>query len=239
MKKFSKIMALSMALALTLGMTVFADGSSDPGAQMAQDAQKTTVSATDANGKIVEDVSVNVEKANGAATPANINAAVENADSALTVAIKNASKYGEIHTPTLVTSIDINVTSASPLADGTSFKVHVPCSFVRALQGGTKYVLMHLNNGVWEAVDSLVVGDGYFEFTTTSFSNYALFLVDEVVPTNGGDGGSNNSGTTTTQAPASAPVSPKTGESVPVAGFAALILLAGAAVCAKKAQFNN
>ena len=237
MKKFSKIMALSMALALTLGMTVFADGSSDPGAIMAQDAQETTVSATDAKGNPVS-VNVEVKEATGAATPANINAAVENADSALTVAIKNASKYGEIHTPTLVTSIDINVTAASPLGDGTSFKVHVPCSYVRALQGGTKYVLMHLNNGVWEAVDSLVVGDGYFEFTTTSFSNYALFLVDEVVPTNGGDGGQGST-SADTPAPASEPVSPKTGESVPVAGFAALILLAGAAVCAKKAQFNN
>ena len=230
-------MALSMALALTLGMTVFADGSSDPGAIMAQDAQETTVSATDAKGNPVS-VNVEVKEATGAATPANINAAVENADSALTVAIKNASKYGEIHTPTLVTSIDINVTAASPLGDGTSFKVHVPCSYVRALQGGTKYVLMHLNNGVWEAVDSLVVGDGYFEFTTTSFSNYALFLVDEVVPTNGGDGGQGST-SADTPAPASEPVSPKTGESVPVAGFAALILLAGAAVCAKKAQFNN
>lgn len=238
MKKFSKIMALSMALALTLGMTVFADGSSDPGAIMAQDAQKTTVSATDAKGNPVS-VNVEVKEATGAATPANISAAVENAGNALTVAIKNASKFGEIHTPDLVTTIDIDVTQAgSPLADGTSVKVHVPCSFVKALQGGTKYVLMHLNNGVWEAVDSLVVGDGYFEFTTTSFSNYALFLVDEVVPTNGGDGGQGST-SADTPAPASEPVSPKTGESVPVAGFAALILLAGAAVCAKKAQFNN
>ena len=53
------------------------------------------------------------------------------------------------------------------------------------------------------------------------------------------DDDSSDAATTTTTTVEETNVSPKTGETLPVAGIMAVICLAGAAVAVKKVKFNN
>ena len=106
------------------------------------------------------------------------------------------------------------------------------------------FVLHHLADGTVEYLPTSVK-DGVIYATFTSFS--PVTIVEQMVyvseDDNGGEGGNggngggtdngSNSGSQETQSPAT---SPKTGEVFPVAGFMALVLVAGAAVCAGKAR---
>lgn len=247
MKKFSKIMALSMALALTLGMTVFADGSVTDESLWEQATQNTTAKDLSSG----EEVTMAQPQANEETTK-EVTAEIEKTGSDLAASVKaKAESLGlkKSAAPSLVFVLDIKPSGSQTTFD-SDITVTVPVeSLIKKAPGETvKYVLMHEESkGVWKVVEGAEVKDGMLTFKTKSFSNFALFLVEEDTSNNDGNnngsGNSNGGGTTTTSAdtpaPASEPVSPKTGESVPVAGFAALILLAGAAVCAKKVQFNN
>lgn len=240
MKKFSKIMALSMALALTFGMTVCAADSPDVEQEWVDQATESSEATATKDGEEVQ-VDINVKKATGEAAKASLEKTVQNADDTLTKAIQEASKLGTINTPELLITIDIEVTKelGGALDEGTEVTVTVPCEGLKQ-EAGYKYVLMHLKDGTtWEAISEVTIGNGTFTFKSSSFSNYALFKVSEKVTTSPTTTPSSSPAPAPAAAPASEPVSPKTGESVPVAGFAALILLAGAAVCAKKVQLNN
>ena len=242
MKKFSKIVALSMALALTFGMTVCAEVS--PGTMNKWEDKAADTSATTSDG---QEVKMTATEAIGGEEAVNaVSNAVADLSNSLTQQIVQAASITKASDVSLVFVLDIKPTASisGAITVTIPFQVAQPAA-------NQKYVLMHYTATGWVPVEGASVNaEGSITFTSSSFSNYALFLVTEDTSSdnnnNNGSGNSNsnsnsnnNGGTTTTQAPASEPVSPKTGESVPVAGFAALILLAGAAVCAKKVQLNN
>ena len=255
MKKFSKILALSMALALTFGMTVCADESPDTYKELVAASQEVVDKTTAVNDDGVE---VTLEKK--VASVEDIEAtdtAVEKPTNALSITVAKAAGVNTDDKNVTVTAVKLlvmqDITPDPSIAAGTVITVTIPYKVDSSVEGKS-YVLMHQGKDGWEKANNVSYDATKGEFTFKGvvgkdFSNYAVFEVTAVVKTsvdnNNGSGnsnssGSSNGGTTTTQAPASdQPVSPKTGESVPVAGFAALILLAGAAVCAKKVQLNN
>lgn len=218
MKKFSKFLALSLACALTFSMTVLADESPDAdGKNWAQAAVNTT--AVNDSGETVE-VAVS---APAKTTVSTVKDDIKQADSKLTAAVKAKAGFSKIADPELIFVLDI-----TPAAKGT-ITVTIPFDGIKPAGTGEKYVLMHQNGDTWEPVSDVKVGDGTITFTSSSFSNYALFLVKDA-----SDAGSKGSSSHSTSQTDAEPTSPKTGEGVPVAGLAALILLAGAALCAKK-----
>lgn len=104
------------------------------------------------------------------------------------------------------------------------------------------FVLHHLADGTVEYLPTSVK-DGVIYATFTSFS--PVTIVEQMVyvsddqADNGGstdDNNNSNSGNSGSQEAQSPATSPKTGEVFPVAGFMALVLVAGAAVCAGKAR---
>ena len=235
MKKFSKIAALSMALALTLGMTVCANESPDAYKELLATAQATAdnTKAVDSSGK-----EVNLTKT--AATVDDIKKTdtdVQSPTSALsqTVASAAGADVAKVTEVKLLVMMDI---TPDPAASGV-ITVTIPYQVTPA--AGKSFVLMHQRGTVWERAKgaSYDAAKGEFTFKGTvgvDFSNYAVFEVTEdTTPTPEQTQQPTQQPTQQTETP----VSPKTGETVPVAVFAAVILLAGAAVCAKKAQMNH
>ena len=237
MKKFSKIAALSMALALTFGMTVCAADSTDAYKEMLATAQ-----ATADNTKAVDSsTGVAVTLTKTAATVDDIKAAdtaVESPTSALSQTVAQAAGVADVAKVTEVKLLVMMDITPDPAADGTEITVTIPYQVTSAT--GKSFVLMHQRGDKWEFAASYDAENGGFVFKGVvgkDFSNYAVFEVTEdTTPT------PEQTPQQPTQQPTQqteTPVSPKTGGTVPVAVFAAVILLAGAAVCAKKAQMNH
>lgn len=251
MKKLSKVLAASLAFALTLGINVSAAGSTNTdNTEVTEEVVKEWAEEVKADGLTVEAVSVQEYEATVAAV-ATTEAKAEIAKVLSIAGVKKATVLFEVD----LGSTEKNVTKT----------VTVPNDVT--LDTAKKYVLAHKDDAgkITEYISVEVVSAKSFKALFKSFSNYALIEVEETSNeggddttggnTTGGDttggnttGGNTTGGNTTggdtasstTPAPASTqPASPQTGETVPVAGFAALILLAGAAVCAKKAQFSN
>lgn len=229
MKKLSKILALSLALSLTFGMTVFAADSADEGKKWADKVQQpqATVSGSDTA------VDVKIEPTKNAVI-SDVKEDIADASSTLAKAVVTAAGFSKSKALDLIFVLDIQAD-----ADGKAVTVTFEFPGLKAAAADQKYVLMHEETaGNWKAVPNAEVKGDKVTFTSSSFSNYALFLVTKEETQTGG-------GTTPAPAPAPAPaapeqpLSPKTGETMPVAVFAAMIFLAGAAVCAKKAQLNK
>ena len=296
MKKFSKIVALSMALAMTLGMTVCAEVS--PGTiNTWVDKAAAGTTATDSQGK---EVKVDIkEPTGGAEFVDDVTSKVsDESDDPLKDQIREAAVSAILSATNIQIGADAKVEvdplfilDISPAQSGSvnieiSFKEFKVDNFDPKKQA---YVLMHQGVSGWEKINA-TFEDDKIKFTSPDFSNYALFLVTvaEVAPTptpivgdpvtneqqssqtgsqssqsssqssqsssqsSQSSSQSSQTASQTTQtasqttqttnetvAPTSTPVSPKTGETVPTAVFATMILLAGAAVCAKRAQLNH
>lgn len=99
-----------------------------------------------------------------------------------------------------------------------------------ALGENENYALLHYVNGKVEYINLGKPVNGKLVAKLNSYSPFTLVVTSYNPPVNTGDNG-------TTQP--TTPVSPKTGETLPVAGMMAVLCLAGAVVCAKKARCNN
>lgn len=141
--------------------------------------------------------------------------------------------------PVVVAAADITLPG---LKISTPLTITIKFDFTPA--SGKTYVLQHLEGGVWKDIVPESVGaDGS---VTATFSSLSPVVLKELTLT-GEDTGSdddvpyveNATITTGTVTPASPATSPKTAETLPVAGFMAVICLAGAAVCAKKVRYNK
>lgn len=99
------------------------------------------------------------------------------------------------------------------LPDG-DYSAGVQITFaVPGIAAGQKIAVLHQKaDGTWESLTVNHVGQDSVTATFTSFSPVAIVAYEG---------------------------SPKTGETLPVAGILAVICLAGAAVCAKKIRFNK
>lgn len=136
------------------------------------------------------------------------------------------------------------------ISKGVQLEISLPGFTPKA---GTTYVVMHLGKDGWEIIAPDAIADGKVTATFTSLSpvtvNEVTFTVVPVTPPtevgedvdNDEDDSDDNSnqGQAATPTAANPGTSPKTAETLPVAGVMALIALAGAAVCAGRIRYNK
>lgn len=109
------------------------------------------------------------------------------------------------------------------------------------------YYVVHFGNGLDKPATEIIPAtakDGSISFSVTSGSPFAIVKMDPTRTTFNPTGEAEAPSESTTQAPASTTTttpgtSPKTGETVPVAGILAVILMAGAIVCANRVRYNK
>lgn len=209
MKKFSKILVASLALALAFGMTVSAASPTTENTTVEEKALKSAAQSVSESISAPEGVAVSVT----AATPEQLNNVIGKAiDSSVQANVASALGLpgAKITDVMVVFNIEANATN-------------VPMTFrVERASTSRTYALLHMNDdgSVKEVLPAKCSADGWI---TATFSTYSVYAVVEV---------------TSDAAPQGA-TSPKTGETLPVIGFMALILLAGVVVCAKKVRFNR
>lgn len=228
MKKSSKILTLSLAMALVFGMTVSAAGSTSTTnsevtnttlAKQAEEVQKDAAAKTEDGTEVTVTV---------AATT------VEKFDSAAAAAKEQAKTLTKNDgTATVVAAFELSVDVADK---PVIISVKVP-----GVKADGKYAFLHYDGAKWEVI-AASNNNGTLTGTFNSLSPVAVIeLKDGAEPaqSNNNNNSNNNSSNNTAAAPASAAVSPKTGETVPAAGIMAVILIAGAVICAKKYQMSK
>ena len=243
-KKLTSVLALSMAMALTFGMTVFAEESpsttntsaSVTTETVAADLTAPDASVTESLSKLADELSTGVTvSVSGSAVKVKETKAVDVAvmNNVFSVADTFARKTvsaaaGKTVAATLKAAVDVVVEGTIP-AEGVTLTISVP-GFVR--DAAKNYIVLHLNEatGVWETIDA-TVADGQITATFKSLSPIVLVEVEQKAAS-----ASNAAAASTENSPAE---SPKTGETLPVAGILAVICLASAAVCAKKVRYNR
>ncbi len=249
MKRFSKMLALGMAAAMMLGMTVNAAGSPDTesvDAAIVVDAAIKEGGIQDSEGNVVTGVDVTAE-----ALPTDAyddvfgnsyEEAIAKADAS--EAINNAlqdvtnNKFGA---DTSYYSWIIEVSATGTMPTGGMYVSLVPVT------DGAEYVVGHWNGTAWEVLQTKTENGYVYALFPEGFSPVYLAVLtlanddnpapsnpDDSTPPASNDSPADNGGGNTTT-----PVSPKTGETMPVAGILAVICLAGAAVCAKKVRCNG
>lgn len=227
MKRFSKMLALGMALAFVFGMTVSAAESPVAGSVN----KDVTAEAAES----IEVEAAAAEMVTAATTGATTKVTSDQIKTALNTT--NTYKVNKV----------VGVWNLTVSAEGqVTFTAPAPAE-------KQAYVLVHFQDDactiVKEVLAVTAVG-GKYVATVKSGSPFALVLVDDTTTPpnnnqNNNNNNSNNNNSNNQQAsqPAAqnnaAPVSPKTGEAVPVMGILAVICLAGVCFCARKAYCSK
>lgn len=147
-----------------------------------------------------------------------------------------------------VLNIDLNVTGGTKAdvfaANTNGIKVTFNAGIVPA--ANKKYLVLHqLASGAWETVPATIAQDGTVIATFSTLSPVAIVEVPlaekagidtPATPDNKDDSNNDNNASAGNNGAAT---SPKTGETLPVAGLMAVICLAGAVVCAKRVRYNK
>lgn len=228
MKNFSKLLALSVALSLIFGMTAFADEEMNP-------SVSTKYPGIDDNVLYEMSYEIDGAKGNEAISVAPVSVADYDLvadlakDKSFANSIADTLDAEEVTKVELVSTFDIMNKTGEITLYGLENKV----------DASAKYVMYHeFADRTWELLPVTVNSDKSITFTTGSNSLFALYKVDATAKDTGSDDGDDDNDTPAVTADG-APASPKTGETLPVAGIAMMIALAGAAVCAKKVRYNN
>lgn len=134
----------------------------------------------------------------------------------------------------LVDVFDLTADTLEKEADGY---YHVTLS-VPGVSADDSVVVLHYVNGAWETLSALA-GNGTVSFQTSSMSPFAVAIVEDASDdaddsADADDSEDVDAGEEDAEEDADT-TSPKTG-ALPIAGMAALVSLAGAAVCSKKAR---
>lgn len=247
MKKLSSMLALGLALALTFGMTVSAKESpttegTAPSMTEAQQKDYTQKSSalTQAVGSVtatVDGKSVTLTKEPVA--PETLYQAERLADDKAAekaAALKLDVPKGATVKTTVVGSADLKLPEGTEMPEA-GITLTIPISGIKE---GKTYVLLHLANGTWETIVPKSVVNGAVEATFKSLSPVVASEVFVVVAEEEKEEDDDDVAAVPAAAAAVNPAtSPKTAETLPVAGVMALICLAGAAVCAGKVRYNK
>lgn len=243
-KKLTSVLALSMAMALTFGMTVFAaESPSTANTSASVTAETVAADLTAPDASVVDSLSQLADELSTGVTATVLGSAVKVKETkAVDVAVMNnvfsvadtiAKKAvsvaaGKTVATTLKAAVDVVIEGTIP-EEGVTLTISVP-GFVR--DAAKSYIVLHLNEetGVWETVDA-TVADGQITATFKSLSPIVLVEVEQKAGST-----SNTAVISTENSPAE---SPKTGEALPAAGILAVVCLASAAVCAKKVRYNR
>ncbi len=246
MKKLSRMAALGLALALTFGMTVNAEESPTTegvAPELKEEQVKEYTEKSESLKAAVGDVTVVV--GGQTVTLEKETVAPETLYEAVQIAAGKAAEVAadlKLDVPegkTIVTNVvgSADITGVT-IPAGESLELTIP---IKGIEKGKKYILLHLTGGKWETILPTSVADGK---VTAMFTSLSPVVASEVMIVEVGededDDDSDASGTTQAAAAAANPAtSPKTAETLPVAGVMALIALAGAAVCANKIRYNR
>lgn len=212
MKKLSSMLALSLALAMVMGMTAFA-GSPELDTGVKAESKTPGVAAS-----VSADTVDELQSLLGADL---YNKLTEKLADTPSGAVKNADPY-------LVAAV--NLTGTVP-ADG---KVTITCSAIAAADVNEwVFYAYHYVNGAYEVLPVTVLGDGLIQISgVTSFSTYVIVAFAKDTAAGQAPAGGNNN--ITSPAPGT---SPKTGETASVAMLIVLVSLAGASVLGVKRAY--
>lgn len=233
MKRFSKMLALGMALSLAFGVTVCAANS--PTVDTSGLGEKVDIAVPDgmleAGQKLVAEDMDQADKDNVTKTIT---------ESGMLKKIGAAAKVaeGKKATAKLVKTFELEVRK-----DNKKVDTGIVMTFSwEGFEATKKYVVLHFNGTDWDVIAPTSAGKDSITVIFDSLSPVAIVEVGEEVA----DTGNNNTGNTNNNtnnnnnnSQNEAPKSPATGETLPVAGIMALICLAGAAVCAGKVRYNK
>lgn len=243
MKKFSKMLALGLALAMTFGMTVSAAYSPGEIAAAEETAKKDAEAV-----KIPEDATIYVgdkesnlkpvirPTSGGTYLDVTNHAVKEDTTKKIqdSVAATLSGDQELKGAPVVLGAVDVQIWNATP--EELEAGVKIPLTIPGGVKAGTRYIFLHRNAmGVWETIVGSVDGDVVY-VTLHSYSPIVIVAQEykdkEKEPDKKPDQPSqpDNSGSSNT------PVSPKTGEAMPVASILVVVCLAGAAVCAKRVR---
>lgn len=231
MKNFSKLLGLSVALSLVFGMTAF--------------AAESPTTADGKNQTVLDEQAEALQKANSEYTIAapNVNQYDFVADLQNASSVNNAGILSTAAKALDVEKVDSVKLVGNPFdltgKGGQTVTGEVTLSGI-TVNNTSKYVMLHINDD-WKQYEMLPVtvnSNGTISFTVNSNSMFALFEVLGITDKdNGSDDDDDDDAPAVTAT--GAPASPKTGETLPVAGIVMMIALAGAAVCATKVRYNN
>ena len=232
-KRLLSAVALTMALSLTFGMTVFASSNSSiKGDDVKSDS---LVSAPIAAGNVTvseeEKATLEAESKTVMAVITGVpeGVAVEKLSAAeLKDAKAVAAKIAEMNS---IANANVNILAGADIDVDLSATGSFTITLSKAVDSNAKLIVLHLDEATntWETLRVDVSEDGK---TITVYSNSASPFVFAEVKAGEGSNDNNDS------APAPAE-SPKTGAVASVAGIMAGICLAGAAVSAKKVREEN
>lgn len=213
MKRFTKMLALGLAAVLVFGMS-------------AQAAPSVNTSNSQVGKLEGERTDVKVE-------------AVENTAAISTALVTEAAlkelgtEYAEGTKKVEVAgSFDLKIVEDS--AKGSEVTVAVA-----GVKAANNYKLFHFTDDFSRIIEVItpVVADGKITFKLgDSASPFVLVDMGEKAPAPTNPPSNDDDSKPQETSPA---VAPKTGETVPAAGIMALVLMAGAVICAKKARYNR
>lgn len=264
-KRISGILALGMALTLTFGMTAFAAEVKNPSpvtdeAEVIEIPGGVKADLTEPTGAEKTAAEAQQKKLEGSVTPEKKPGKVGKEDVEVTIeaitdlaVVKSADAAAATFAKTFEKEDnDKKVTATVEVVAGANIEVPKdtvvdtknPLVTSVSLPGFTvksnvTYVVLHLrSDGIWESVQASL-SDGQAVVTLTSLSP---IVVTEVVTKEEEKPAPTTKPADPTPAPAvpsNPPTSPETGETFPVAGFVALICVAGAAVSALMFRRNR
>lgn len=229
MKKFSKMLALGMALSLAFGVTAFA-------------ANSPAVGDANLGGKVEvtpEGLEEGQEIVVGKTSETYVNKAqniIQYFQEAFTDVITVGD--GKKAVPKEVATVfEVSLEKAGNEVEVGPNGVTLTFNFT-GFDVAKKYAVLHFTSEyVFEVLPATVTPDGV-KATFTSLSPVAIVEVGEEAADNNNNNNNNNNNTQDSSTSDSAK-SPQTGEVLPVAGIIALICLAGAAVCFGKVRYSK
>lgn len=241
MKKFSKLFALTLAAALTFGMTVNAAESGSTTNNNGETITSETLAkaADDMNQAAKADEDGEILSA----APVANTTVYDNADDKA-AEIVNAETDGETTSYKLVvvdlTLIDISDPTAPAVVTPDASKWYeIPGITVAE---GKDAKVLHSGDGgaTFDPVGSKVEnGKVYGQFSSLSPVAVVIFDAKDEEETGSDPEPTNETTTTSVAATTGVAASPKTGETVPVAVLFAAAALGAAVVCTKKARYNK